>query len=74
MDPGAEFLTSGPLVQVARQLVAVAATVAIAMITGYLTGKMMKKGAPMAVKDEFEDGVWWEGGYFDCKEMEVEME
>jgi ammonium transporter Rh len=74
MDPGAEFLTSGPLVQVARQLFAVAATVAIAMITGYLTGKMMKKGAPMAVKDEFEDGVWWEGGYFDCKEMEVEME
>ena len=74
LDPEAEFLMSGPLVQIARQLAAVVATVVIAILTGYLTGKLMKKGALMAEKDEYDDAVWWEGEYFDCSESEPEME
>ncbi|KAL3902553.1 MAG: hypothetical protein SGILL_010785 [Bacillariaceae sp.] len=74
IDPGAEFLASGPLVQIFRQLGAVAATLAIAILSGYFTGKVMKKSAAMAEKDEYEDAVWWEGEYFECKESELELE
>jgi ammonium transporter Rh len=67
MDSDAEFLSFGPLGQSLRQLLAVLMTVAIASMSGFLTGKVMKKAAPSIDEEGYEDATWWEGEYFDGK-------
>lgn len=66
MDSEAEFLSYGPFGQSMGQLFAVLLTVIIASLSGFLTGTIMKKIAP-AMDDEkgYDDGIWWEGEYFD---------
>lgn len=64
VDSKAEFLVYGGYVQGFHQLMAVGGTLIVAIGSGYLTGSIMSKTVSKA-PDEYEDGVWWEGPYFD---------
>ena len=46
-----------------RQLVGVAITLFVSMTSGYFTGLVMTGIGPSPV--EYDDGVWWEGEYFE---------
>lgn len=71
MDPDAEFLIYGTPSQMLRQLLGVIATLGVAMLSGYGTGKVIKSlpGSDTEGAD-YQDLVWWEGEYFDAKEVE----
>jgi hypothetical protein len=49
----------------------VASTIAVAVVSGYITGTIMKKSSDSTV-DQYVDGIWWEGEYFeeDSKHLE----
>lgn len=70
MDSDAEFLVYGGFGQCIRQFMAVISTVLIAGGSGYLTGMLMKKSVADSTDapDEYDDGVWWEGEYFESTE------
>lgn len=68
MDSDAEFLVYGGFGQCVRQLFAVASCLLVASGSGYLSGMIMKKSVdPSDYPDEYDDGLWWEGEYFDAK-------
>lgn len=54
--------------QTSRQLMGVAMTLGISIASGAVTGGLMTKVKPTsysgATPDEYDDGVWWEGDYF----------
>jgi ammonium transporter Rh len=67
MDPNAEFLSSSGIEQCFRQLMGVVCTLVVSIGSGCVTGmlmKMMDKTSP----SEYDDGEWWEGGYFEKQE------
>jgi ammonium transporter Rh len=64
IDSEAEFLKYGPLSQCIRQFCAVLCTIAFAGTSGYFTGTVMKK-ADEQMPDQYDDGIWWEGEYFE---------
>jgi Na+/H+ antiporter NhaC len=69
LDSNAEFLVFGGFWQCVCQFLGVVCTLAMAVGSGYVTGLVMMKMAHDGA-DEYDDGVWWEGEYFDEKEEE----
>jgi len=67
LDSDAEFLKSSGFWQCLRQFVAVVCTIAFAVGSGSFTGTVMKK-ADDDTPDQYDDGVWWEGEYFEQDE------
>ncbi len=63
IDSNADFLVAG-VNQSVRQLLAVGATLLVAISSGYLTGIVMKKTTNDTPAD-YDDAVWWKGEYFD---------
>jgi hypothetical protein len=49
----------------------VVSTIAVAVVSGYITGTIMKKSSDSTF-DQYFDGIWWEGEYFeeDSKHLE----
>lgn len=70
IDSGAEFLTYGGFLQCVCQFFAVVFCIAAAVVSGYYTGVVMKMAAP-GDADEYDDGIWWEGEYFEEAEKEA---
>ena len=71
LDPEADFLVYGTASQMLRQGFGMLATLAVALISGYGTGKLIKQlpGSETDGKD-YRDSVWWHAEYFDSsKEM-----
>jgi ammonium transporter Rh len=72
-DGDAEFLTYGVFSQCVRQFLGVVSTIVVAVGSGYFTGTVMTKTAIAGeVPDEYDDGVWWEGEYFEDDEKAEE--
>jgi ammonium transporter Rh len=71
LDSDAEFLVYGGFWQCVCQFLGVLCTIAIALGSGYVSGLVMMK---MAQEDaeQYDDGLWWEGEYFEKEEKEVE--
>lgn len=69
MDSDAEFLIFGGFWQCVCQFLGVVCTIAMAIGSGYVTGLVMVKMAHDD-PDQYDDGLWWEGEYFDEKEEE----
>lgn len=67
MDGDAEFLAYSTGWQCLRQFMGVVCTIVMAIGTGYVTGMVMKK-ADTTTPDQYLDGVWWEGEYFEEEE------
>lgn len=63
MDSKAEFLEHSVFSQMCRQALGVGITLAISCCTGLVTGVIMKKSTK-ETPDEYDDGEWWEGEYF----------
>lgn len=68
MDPEAEFLAYGTSEQMVRQIGGIVATLAVSLLSGYFTGKLIKRlpGSDTSGED-YKDELWWEGEYFDAK-------
>lgn len=67
MNSNVDFLVFGGFWQCICQLLGVVCTIAMVIGSGYLTGLVMVKlshGDP----DQYDDGLWWEGGYFEEEE------
>ena len=66
-DKDADFLVYGVGTQSMMQLAAVAATIVVAVVSGYLTTTVVKStvfssfAAAYADADDYEDAVWWLG-------------
>jgi len=66
LNPDAEFLLHEKGSQASHQVAAVAATVAIAIVSGWLTGQiMMLVDRERVYDDEYSDTAWWQTDYFD---------
>ena len=53
--------------QTSRQLLGLAVTLGLSIVSGSLTGALMTKVKPNyrgQTPDEYDDGIWWEGDYF----------
>lgn len=57
-------------IQGLNQLLAVGETLVVAIGSGYFTGSIMSTTASKGA-DEYEDGVWWEGPYFEVEAHEA---
>ncbi|KAA8497287.1 Ammonium transporter Rh type B [Porphyridium purpureum] len=75
LDPHAPFLQYGVVAQCARQILAVACTVAIAIGSGLLTGLVMAKstGGKDADFEPYDDAVWFEGPYFEVEAQHAKV-
>ncbi len=71
IDSDAEFLTYSAGFQCLSQFLGVVSTIAVAVVSGYITGTIMKKSSDSTF-DQYFDGIWWEGEYFeeDSKHLE----
>jgi ammonium transporter Rh len=69
-DSHAEFLSYSGLSQCIRQFLGVVFTVITAVATGHITGIAMKLTASDD-PEEYDDGVWWEGEYFEREKSHV---
>jgi len=69
IDSEAEFLTYSAGWQCLRQFMGVVSTIAIAVATGFFTGTVMKK-VDKSTPDDYYDGIWWEGEYFEAKHVD----
>jgi ammonium transporter Rh len=69
LDSDAKFLTYSAGWQCLRQFMGVVSTIVIAILSGYFTGTVMKK-ADESTPDQYFDGIWWEGEYFEKEEKE----
>lgn len=67
LDSDAKFLQYGAFSQCVRQVLGVVCTMVIAIASGLLTGTVMSNMAD-GVPDEYDDGAWWEGEYFEKPE------
>ena len=68
IDSDAEFLQHAALGQCIRQFIAVACTISFAIGSGYFTGIVMNMVADTSPPDQYDDGIWWEGEYFEDSE------
>jgi ammonium transporter Rh len=66
IDSQAEFLVHSDKAQPGQQVLAVVATLGVAVVSGFLTGRIL-----VCVQDptsssviEYDDAPWWEGEYF----------
>ena len=64
LDSNADFLAYGVGMQSTIQLMAVLATIAAAVVSGFITGKIvLENPAEFADVDDYEDAVWWVGEF-----------
>ena len=64
----AEFLIHGGSgTQGLHQFMGVAGTLVASIVSGWVTGNVMKSYA-VEDSEEYEDGIWWEGEYFEAEE------
>ena len=64
LDSNADFLAYGVGMQSTIQLMAVLATIAAAVVSGFITGKfVLGNPAAFADVDDYEDAVWWVGEF-----------
>ena len=68
IDHDAEFLHNDGLPQPVRQIMAVVTTLALAVVSGYATGIVMKLSTlgENATMDEYNDAMFWEGSYMEA--------
>ncbi len=59
VDPDAEFLQFDVVPQMFRQLLGVVATVAVACVSGYTTGSLVKGYKDELGTASYSDSVWW---------------
>jgi len=70
LNPDAKFLLHEKGVQASHQVAAVAATVAIAVVSGWLTGQiMMLVDRDRVYDDEYNDIAWWQTDYFENADL-----
>lgn len=64
----AEFLIHGGSgTQGLHQFMGVAGTLVASIVSGWVTGNVMKSYA-VEDSEEYDDGIWWEGEYFEAEE------
>lgn len=71
LDSDAEFLSYSAGFQCLSQFLGVVSTIAIAIVSGCLTGIVMKKSSASTF-DQYVDGIWWEGEYFEEENKHIE--
>lgn len=59
MDPSADFLLHRLGLQMVCQLLGVVATLAVASVSGYYTGKLVKPLKDEESVKSYSDGIWW---------------
>lgn len=67
IDNDAAFLHNEGIPQPVRQILAVVTTLALAIVSGYITGIVMKLTTlgEIVTMDEYNDAMWWVGGYME---------
>ena len=67
IDGDAVFLHNEGIALPVRQIMAVITTLALAIVSGYVTGIVMKIATlgESATIDEYNDAMWWTGGYME---------
>lgn len=64
VDSEAEFLVYPTASQMLRQVLGLVATLAVSMLTGFGTGKLIKKLPGSSPEENYHDKVWWHTEYY----------
>jgi ammonium transporter Rh len=73
IDNDAAFLYNDGIPQPARQILAVVTTLVLALVSGFLTGAVMRFGTfeEASSMEDYNDAMWWESCYMDALPQDV---